>query len=85
MLDVTHEILEHLKGGGTLIVPSRQRAAAVRIAYSGAMLAAGLTVWNTPDVLPWSAWIERELEAARSRGESLPRRLSGPEEWLLWH
>jgi ATP-dependent helicase/nuclease subunit B len=74
-----------LKSGGTLVVPSRQRAAAIRVAYSAAMLAAGLTVWNSPDVLPWSAWIERELDAARARGESRPRRLSGPEEWLLWH
>ena len=48
------------------------------------MLAAGRRVWNSPDVLPWSAWIERELEFARARGETLPRRLSAPEEWLLW-
>jgi ATP-dependent helicase/nuclease subunit B len=57
---------------------------AVRLAHSGAMLGAGLRVWNTPDVLPWGAWIERELDAARARGESLRRRLSAPEEWLLW-
>jgi ATP-dependent helicase/nuclease subunit B len=48
------------------------------------MLGAGLKVWNSPDVLPWSAWVERELDAARIRGESLARRLSAPEEWLLW-
>jgi ATP-dependent helicase/nuclease subunit B len=85
LLELTHELLEHLKGGGTLVVPSRQRAAAIRIAYGAAMLGAGLTVWDTPDVLTWSAWIERELDAARARGEALPRRLSAPEEWLLWH
>lgn len=48
------------------------------------MLAAGLRVWHSPDVLPWSAWVERELDSARARGESLPRRLSAAEEWLLW-
>jgi probable DNA repair protein len=48
------------------------------------MLAAGRQVWPSPDVLPWSAWVERELDAARARGESLPRRLSASEEWLLW-
>ncbi|HEX2790953.1 MAG TPA: PD-(D/E)XK nuclease family protein [Steroidobacteraceae bacterium] len=85
MLEVTHELLEHLKSGGTLVVPSRQRAAAIRVAYGAGMLATGLTIWNTPDVLPWSAWIERELDAARARGEALPRRLSAAEEWLLWH
>jgi len=74
----------HIERGGTLVVPSRQRATAVRLAYSSAMLAAGRAVWNSPDVLPWSAWVERELDAARARGESLARRLSAPEEWLLW-
>jgi ATP-dependent helicase/nuclease subunit B len=84
LLELTNELLEHLKIGGTLVVPSRQRASAIRVAHSAAMLASGLTVWNSPDVLPWSAWIERELDSARARGESLPRRLSSAEEWLLW-
>ena len=65
-------------------MPSRQRATAVRLAHSSAMLDAGRAVWNSPDVLPWSAWIERELGAARARGEPLARRLSAAEEWLLW-
>jgi ATP-dependent helicase/nuclease subunit B len=84
LLELTNELLEHLKDGGTLVVPSRQRAAAVRLAHSVAMLGSGLRVWDSPDVLPWSAWVERELDAARARGEPVPRRLSAPEEWLLW-
>jgi probable DNA repair protein len=48
------------------------------------MLAAGLEVWNSPDVLPWNAWVERELDSARARGDALARRLSAPEQWLLW-
>ena len=65
-------------------MPSRQRATAVRLAHTSAMLDAGRAVWNSPDVLPWSAWLERELDAARARGEPLARRLSAAEEWLLW-
>lgn len=84
MLELTSEIIEHLKSAGTLLVPSRQRATAVRVAYSAAMLAAGLRVWSSPDVLPWTAWVERSLDEARARGESVPRRLSTSEEWLLW-
>jgi ATP-dependent helicase/nuclease subunit B len=84
LLELTHDILEHLKDGGTLVVPSRQRATAVRVAYSAAMLAAGRRVWNSPDVLPWSAWIERSLDDARTRGERVPQRLSPMEDWLLW-
>ena len=48
------------------------------------MLHAGRRVWPSPDVLPWGAWVERELDAARARGASLPRRLSASEQWLLW-
>jgi hypothetical protein len=84
LLELSNELLAHIESAGTLVVPSRQRATAVRLAHSSAMLAAGLAVWNSPDVLPWSAWVERELDVARARGESLARRLSAPEEWLLW-
>ena len=63
MLELTNELLEHLKSGGTLVVPSRQRASAIRVAHSAAMLASGLTVWNSPDVLPWSAWIDPQYKS----------------------
>ncbi len=48
------------------------------------MLAAGRSTWPSPDVLPWGAWLERELDRARIRGEPVPRRLSGLSAWLLW-
>jgi ATP-dependent helicase/nuclease subunit B len=84
LLELSSEILAHLQSGGTLLVPSRQRASAVRFAFSGAMLAEGRRLWSSPDVLPWNAWLERELDDARARGEGLPRRLTSTEEWLLW-
>ncbi len=65
-------------------MPTRQRAAAVRLAHSAAMLAEGRRTWPSPDVLPWGAWLERELDRARIRGEVVPRRLSALEDWLLW-
>jgi probable DNA repair protein len=48
------------------------------------MLRAEKQVWSTPDVLPWSAWIERCLDDARAAGQAVPRRLSPMEDWLLW-
>jgi ATP-dependent helicase/nuclease subunit B len=84
LLKLREEFLQHLTGGGTLLVPSRQRATAVRLSYATAMLAGGSRVWDSPDVLPWPAWLERELDLARERGVTLPRRLTSMEEWLLW-
>lgn len=48
------------------------------------MLASGLQVWESPDILSWSGWIDRELDGARARHERIPRRLSALGSWLLW-
>ena len=67
------------------MVPSRQRAHSLRLAYSAAQLEAGRRVWSTPDVVTLEAWVAREVEArATSTGTRVPRTLSGAEEWLLW-
>jgi probable DNA repair protein len=84
LLELPAELLKHLERGGTVLVPSRQRAAALRLAYSAAMLGAGRRVWTTPDILPWSAWVERGLSEARARAQPMPRRLSALDDWLLW-
>lgn len=84
MLALHPEHLDHLSRGGTLVVPSPQRAAALRVAYSIAQLSAGRCVWPSPDILPWNAWLGRGLDEARARGVPVPRRLSVAEEWWLW-
>ena len=85
MLDLSDDLLAHLNHGGTLIVPTRQRAAAVRLAHTAAQLTAGHRAWNSPDVLSWSGWIERALDAAALARADAPRRLRASEEWLWWH
>jgi ATP-dependent helicase/nuclease subunit B len=84
LLELSKEITEHLARGGTLVVPTTQRAAALRLAHSAAQLAAGRRVWGSADVLPWSGWLARGLDEARERGVPVPRRLSRAEEWWLW-
>ncbi len=67
----------------TVVVPSRQRAHAVRLAHARAALAQGHAVWATPDVLPADAWVLREVERSTSSGR-FPRVLSAAEDWWLW-
>jgi ATP-dependent helicase/nuclease subunit B len=75
----------HLQGGGTLVVPSRQRAHAVRLAHAAAELAAGRRVWASADVLAAAGWLRREIERGIvATGGGLPRLLGPREEWLLW-
>ena len=73
--------LEH---GGTIIVPSRQRALALRLAHTRTQLRSGRSAWISCDVIPWSAWLERRATQARYGALQGLRRLGATEEWLLW-
>lgn len=73
------EIDRHLLTGGTLVVPTRQRAAAVALAFTAERLGEGARVWNSPDVLTWPVWLRER--ATRRDGR---RRFAAVEEWLLW-
>ena len=78
MLKLPEAVSRHLAAGGSLLLPSRQRAAALRRAVVWSHLDA-TDIWPTPDVLPVRAWYARL--AVR---HSLPRSLSFAEEWLAW-
>ncbi len=84
MLKLPNHINEVLGRGGTVVVPSRQRAHALRLAYAGAQLAQGRRVWSSPDTLPLEGWLAREIERCAANRGGLPRLLSPAEEWLLW-
>ncbi len=85
MIRLPTELIEVVKQGGTVVVPSRQRAHAARLAHAAAELAEGRGVWATPDILPVEAWLTREIERyAATAGTDVPRLLSPAEEWFLW-
>jgi ATP-dependent helicase/nuclease subunit B len=79
------DLLQLLLASGTVVVPSRQRAHAARLAFAATQLENGVRVWDTPDILPVDAWLVREVEEhASAFGTVLPRVLSPAEDWLLW-
>ncbi len=87
MLKVPSHIDATLRSGGTVVVPSRQRAHALRLAHAAAQLASGKRVWTSPDVLPLEGWLIREVEryaANIAAPRVFPRLLSPAEEWLLF-
>jgi ATP-dependent helicase/nuclease subunit B len=82
---LTRDLTDHIQRGSTIVVPSRQRAHAVRLAQAAAELDAGARVWTSADVLPLSAWQRREAERqAQSSAADSPRILAAAEEWFLW-
>ena len=85
MIRLPTELSEVIKQGGAVIVPSRQRAHAARLAYAAAELAQRRRVWATPDILTVDAWFTRAVEHhAATAGADVPRILSPAEEWFLW-
>jgi ATP-dependent helicase/nuclease subunit B len=84
LISLPKDIHEAVERAVTVVVPSRQRAQAVRLAYAASALARNQRVWTTPDVLPLDAWLARELERRAAAGDDLPRVLGSAEEWLLW-
>lgn len=79
-------IAQVLAAGRTLIVPSRQRAAAVSQAWARTRAAAGESVWRTPEILTFDAWLAREWQRARSAGNLVPplQLLNAAQERRLW-
>jgi RecB family exonuclease len=85
LIRLPSDLLQVILAGGTVVVPSRQRAHAARLAFAATQLAAGVRVWDTPDILPVDGWLVREIEElAAASGKVLPRVLSPAEDWLLW-
>ena len=85
MFRLKSDVADLFERGGTLVVPSRQRAHAVRLAHAAAQLRRGARVWRSPDVLAASSWLRRECEQrAEAEPGKWPRILGATEEWWLW-
>jgi ATP-dependent helicase/nuclease subunit B len=84
LISLPKDISEAVEQGLTVVVQSRQRAQALRLAHAASALASEQRVWATPDVLPFEAWLARELERRAAAGTEIPRLLSPAEEWFLW-
>ena len=84
MISLPQDVLQAIERAETVVVPSRQRSEALRLAYAASELARNRSVWATPDVLPLDAWKAREIERRAASGEKLPRLLTSGEEWFLW-
>ena len=87
MLKIPSHLSVVLERGGTVVVPSRQRAHALGLAHAATQLGGGKRVWRSPDTLPLEGWLLREIERyAANSGDlsSIPRLLAPAEEWLLW-
>ncbi len=73
--------------GSLTLTPNRRLARALEEEFARTQLAAGRTVWETPRILPWDAWLAQLWREALTRTASdaaPPRLLSRLEESTLW-
>ena len=72
--------------GITVVTPNRRLAQALQSEFSGFQAARGLRAWETPDILPFDAFVQRLWEDAlySDLGAEVPLLLSGAQEQALW-
>src|SRR3954470_115023 len=70
----------------TVVTPNRRLAQALLREFGDRQLAQGLSTWETPDILPFPAFIERLWSDAlhSDRGASVPALLGEAQELALW-
>jgi len=74
-------ISDALESGATLIVPSTQRQAAIRVAWAEQQRARGHAVWSTPRVVTFAQFCERALQEQWAESASPDRLLPAGAEW----
>jgi ATP-dependent helicase/nuclease subunit B len=80
------QVLAALERGATLVTVNRRLARYYRELYDARACGQGREVWDSPDILPWGAWLARAYEEAVLCGAppSVPLLLSEAQELALW-
>ncbi len=73
-----------LTEGVTVLTASRRLAHAVKQQFAREAQARGATIWQTPRVLPWSAWLRQQHLDARTKATAQWRVLSPAQARALW-
>jgi ATP-dependent helicase/nuclease subunit B len=79
-------LAEGLKAGVTIVTPNRRLALALKREFDDAQAKRGFTVWESADILPLSAFIERAYEDAlySEYPTAIPMLLTPAQELALW-
>ncbi|MGD8956357.1 MAG: PD-(D/E)XK nuclease family protein, partial [Chromatiaceae bacterium] len=77
-------ILDLLNGDTTLLTVNKRLASELRTRYDHRQAALGRTVWPTPDILAWGAWLTRLYGQLLDNGDTEHDLLSRLQERLLW-
>lgn len=84
------EVIRRINDGATLVAVNRRLARFLASRYNAQKVADGCLVWETPDIITFSAWLEREYNGAAESAEAgeeelLPLLLKPVQEIRVWH
>jgi len=78
------EIRQSIAQGFTIVTPTRRLWRALQQQYISEQLSAQKKVWETPDILPWAAWILRTWDDFAAQQEELPMLLNTQQQQWVW-
>ena len=77
-------LFEQLRSGATVVTVNNRLAKRLNTDFNLHMESEGQLVWQTPDVLPLSAWLHNQAEKLADDGLHQSRYLSAHQEFRLW-
>jgi probable DNA repair protein len=84
--DILTDLIASFKTGVTVVTPNRRLAAELKRKFDQTQAAGGATAWESADILPISAFVERLYQDALRSGQvpELPMLLTAAQEDVLW-
>jgi len=78
------ELIQLLTQGYTLITPTNHLARHLQFQFATTQIHAGKWAWETPDIIPWNAWLQRTWEDLADKHHLDQVLLSSQQQQLIW-
>ncbi len=78
------EIRQSIEQGFTIVTPTKRLGRALQQQYISEQLSAQKKVWETPDILPWAAWILRSWDDFAAQQQQVPLLLNAQQQQWVW-
>lgn len=83
-MPLARPIADALRRGATVVAASARTARAVHLRFAEEQRSAGSTIWRTPAILDWDAWVRRLWSDFAFAAGDAPTLLTPLQEQVLW-
>ncbi|MFI5072676.1 MAG: PD-(D/E)XK nuclease family protein, partial [Terriglobales bacterium] len=86
LADIFADLAAGLRAGVTIVTPNRRLAIALKRGFDKTQISRGITIWESADILPISAFVDRLYEDAlySPHAPEFPLLLTAAQEQVLW-